>query len=160
MCECKSEPDVASFYLAKSELFSSQKGYDPQQDLITAKSLTPDDWRASSRLIECDISQNQAKKALDIAKVSIKEFPSNNLLKYAYAKSLMANKQYAECKQAVAKTVILPSEGKRYGRVTYRRACLMEGIEYYRKSRYNSAIKSITSAKLWPENLGVENLFR
>ena len=157
--QCKSQPDVAAFYLAKSELFSNQKGYDPQEDLITARSLAPDDWRASSRLIEYYLSQNQAKKALEIAKESIKIFPSNNLLKYTYAKSLMANSQYTDCKHALAKTVILPSEGARYGRVTYRQACLMEGIEYYKKGRYNSAIKSITSAKLWPENLGVGKPF-
>jgi hypothetical protein len=57
------------------------------------------------------------------------------------------------------KTVILPSEGERYGRLTYRQACLMESIENFEQKKYNEAIKSLYSARLWPENLGVGKPF-
>jgi hypothetical protein len=55
----------------------------------------------------------------------------------------------------LANTVILPSEGARYGRATYRQACIMEGVDYYKSKKLNSALKSIGKARLWPENLGV-----
>jgi hypothetical protein len=67
----------------------------------------------------------------------------------------MADGQYTACRKTLAETVILPNEGARYGRVTYRQACLMEGIDHFKKGKYNSALKSIDNARLWPENLGV-----
>jgi tetratricopeptide (TPR) repeat protein len=67
----------------------------------------------------------------------------------------MADGQYSACRKTLEGTTILPSEGARYGRVTYQQACLMEGIEHYRKGRFNAALQSIQYARQWPENLGV-----
>jgi tetratricopeptide (TPR) repeat protein len=157
--KCGNEPDFASFYLTKVELFREQEGYYPEPDLIMANELAPDQWRTFSYLIDYYLSKNQSNEALVVASEAIKKFPDNNLLKYSYATCLMADGQYSACKEALAKTVILPSEGARYGRLTYRQACLMESIENFEQKKYNEAIKSLYSARLWPENLGVGKPF-
>jgi len=157
--QCGLEPDEAAFYLAKSSLFENQPGYDAEDDLIKAHELAPDEWRTSSMLIEYYLSHNQTEKALQFASAGIAQFPSNNLLKYSYAEALIANQQYEDCKKALATTYILPSEGARYGRVTYRRACLMQAIELLEDGKIDAATSAIAEARLWPENLGVGKPF-
>jgi len=152
--KCGDSPDYTYFFLAKSRLFNGKPGYNNEKDLLRARSLGMEEWRTSEKLIEHYLSNNQIDQALGIAKESITKFPSNDVMKYVYAKCLMADKQYSSCKQALANTTILPSEGARYGRVTYRQACMMESIELYEKGKYSSAIKSAGQARLWPENLG------
>jgi tetratricopeptide (TPR) repeat protein len=152
--KCGDSPDYPYFFLAKASLFKGKTGYDGEGDLIKARELGIEDWRTSEELIEYYLVNTQVDRALDIAKESITKFPSNDVLKYVYAKCLMADKQYSACKEALAKTTILPSEGARYGRTTYRQACMMESIEFYGKGKYSSAIKSAEQARLWPENLG------
>ena len=80
-------------------------------------------------------------------------------MKYAHAKCLLANNQFTACKEELANTVILPSEGARYGRLTYRQACIMEALEYLEKGNCRQSLISIREAKLWPENLGVGRPF-
>ena len=157
--KCGNKPDYAPFYMAKANFFRDHENYDPEYDLNKANFLDPDQWRTFAGLIDYYLSENRTSEALDAAKKSIKRFPLNNELKYTYAKCLIADGQYEACRKALAETVILPSEGARYGRVTYRQACLMEGIDHFKKRKYNSAIKSISNARLWPENLGVGKPF-
>jgi tetratricopeptide (TPR) repeat protein len=157
--KCDDQPDYAPFYLAKADLFRDIRGYDPENDLKKANSLDPNQWRTYASLIDFYLSGNKTREALDVAEKSVKKFSDNHELKYTYAKCLMANGQYSACRKALAETVILPNEGARYGRVTYQQACLMEGVDYFRKRKYNSAIKSIKNARLWPENLGVGKPF-
>ncbi len=152
--KCGNSPDYPYFYLAKAALLNEQVDYDKEKDLLKAKELGKGDWRTSEKLIEFYLANNKIKNALNIARKSIAKFPSNDVLKYVYAKCLMADEQYSACKKALSKTTILPSEGARYGRVTYRQACLMEAIKLYEKANYSSAIKSSNQARLWPENLG------
>lgn len=152
--DCFNSPDYPYFYLAKASLFEGDKDYNAEEDLLRANELASNDWRTSEKLTEYYLANNQVSKALRNAKESITMFPSNDVLKYVYAKCLMADKQYSACKKTLANTTILPSEGARYGRVTYRQACMMEGVELYQKRKYNSAINSTKEARLWPENLG------
>ncbi len=152
--KCGDSPDYPYFYLAKASLFEEESGYDGEGDLKRARELGIEDWRTSEKLIEYYLANGHVERALDIAKESIVKFPSNDVLKYVYAKCLMADGQYSACKKALENTTILPSEGARYGRTTYRQACMMESVELYEKGKYNSAIKSTEQARLWPENLG------
>ncbi|MCG8306804.1 MAG: DUF5107 domain-containing protein [Cytophagales bacterium] len=157
---CGDDPDVATFYLAKSALFSKNDDYDEEQDLEKALALDANQWRIYARLEEYYLSKNRSEEALAVAEKSMKKFPENNVLKYNYAKCLMADGQYSACKEVLSTTVILPSEGARYGRVTYRQSCLMEALELYRAGRYSAALRSVNSARLWPENLGVGKPFQ
>jgi tetratricopeptide (TPR) repeat protein len=67
----------------------------------------------------------------------------------------LANGLYAESLNELEKTTILPFEGARYGRVTYRQAAVMESIQLFEKQKFEEAIETIKKARLWPENLGV-----
>jgi tetratricopeptide (TPR) repeat protein len=156
---CKDLPDYAPFYIARANFLRGKGDYDPEKDLTKANALDPDQWRTYAGLIDLYLSGNRTREALEVAERSIKRFPDNHELKYTYAKCLMADGQYSACRKALAETVILPNEGARYGRVTYQQACLMEGVDHFKKKKYNSTIKSINSARLWPENLGVGKPF-
>lgn len=157
--QCGSAPNYPYFYLAKSTLFEGHDDYNPEQDLQKARSLGPEEWRAAERLINFYLGKNQVEEALAIAELSISKFADNDIIKYVYAKCLIADKQYTACKKALATTTILPNEGARYGKVTYQQACLMEAMTFYEKGKYEEAIESSKEARLWPENLGVGKPF-
>jgi Tfp pilus assembly protein PilF len=148
------QPEDPYFYFAKSLLFSGEEGYSPEEDLTIAHNSGYKDWRSYDKLIDYYLRTNQTKKALEFAKEAIRKFPSNNTLKYVYSKCLMAEGQYADARKALMKTIILPSEGARYGRTTYRQACIMESLRLYKRGQYKSAIGLISQSRLWPENLG------
>ena len=148
------EPDNPYFYLAKSALLSGEKGYSPEEDLIKAKNLGADDWRTYRNLNDYYLQNGQSEQALIIAEEALKKFPDNNTLKYVYAKCLMAVGQYSNARKSLMGTTILPNEGARYGRITYRQACIMEIIDLYQKKQYRNALKLISKSRLWPENLG------
>jgi tetratricopeptide (TPR) repeat protein len=148
------QPDDPSFYISKSLLFTGEKGYSPEKDLIKAHNLGNKNWRTYNKLIDYYLRSNQTKQALNFAKEAIRKFPSNNTLKYVYSKCLMAEGLYFDAKEALMRTTILPSEGARDGRTTYRQACIMESLRFYEKGNYNAAIELIDQSRLWPENLG------
>lgn len=148
------KPESPYFYIAKSLLFDDEDSYTPEKDLIRAQSLGFEDWRTSEKLIDYYLQSGQSGKALKIAKQALSKFDSNNTLKYVYAKCLMSEGQYSNARNSLMRTTILPSEGARYGRVTYRQACIMEAVELYEKKQFKSAIKLIGKSRLWPENLG------
>lgn len=151
---CGDSPDHPYFYVARTAVLGNEPGYDAEQDLLKAKGLAEDDWRIAVRLISRFLSQGRAEEALVLVKASVAKFPENNTLKYEYAKCLMAVGEYARAREMLAKTVILPSEGARYGRTTYRQACIMEGIRSCKERKFSGAIRLAGLARLWPENLG------
>lgn len=148
------QPDNPYFYIAKSILFANEKEYSPEEDLNKAKSLGADDWRTFEKLIDYYLQNSQSERALINAEEALKKFPANNTLKYIYAKCLMAEGQYSNARKALMNTTILPNEGARFGRITYRQACIMEIIELYKQKKYKTAVKLISQSRLWPENLG------
>lgn len=152
--ECDSSPEYPYFYVARTSALSGEPGYDAEQDLLKAKTLGENDWRIAERLISYYLSCNRSAEALALVKMSAVKFPSNNTLKYVYAKCLMAVGEYTRAREMLATTVILPSEGARFGRTTYRQACIMEGIRSCEEGKYNAAIRLSGLARLWPENLG------
>lgn len=148
------QPGYPYFYLARASLLAGETDYNPEHDLLKARASGVEDWRISERLIDFYLQDNQTARALEMARESLKKFPSNNTLKYVYAKCLMADGKYAAARKALMETTILPNEGARYGRVTYRQACIMESIEWYKEGKYRKAVELTELARLWPENLG------
>ena len=157
--ECNNFPDAHFFYLSRKELFSSEKSYNPEYDLKKAFELGKDDWRTSLAMIDFYLSKDMASEALDISKKSLELFPENDVLQYNYAKCLLANGFYSECLNELENTVILPNEGARYGRITYRQAAVMKSLQLLKENKYEEAMKFIEKARLWPENLGVGRPF-
>ena len=132
-------PDYPYFYLARASLLSINEDYNPEHDLLKAWDTVIKDWRIFERLIDFYLQNNRTAKALEFAEESLRWFPSNNTLKYVYAKCQMANGEYTKARKALTKTTILPNEGARYGRVTYRQACIMESIDWYNRGKYKKS---------------------
>jgi len=153
--QCGNTPGRFWFYAAKPGLFGDEESYDPEDDLLKARSLKPDEWRPSKMLIDYYLDKKDTKQALDIANKALEDFPSNYEVRYAVAKCLLANGQFSECLEVLEGSNILPNEGASRGRVIYRQATLMKAIEFYRQKDFESARQFVDQARLWPENLGV-----
>ncbi len=152
-------PQSPYFYLARNELFNADKSYNAEGDLKKAFELGSDDWRTSLAVIDYYLGKNRTAEALEASKKSLEMFPASDALKYTYAKSLLANGLYSESLNELENTVILPHEGARHGRITYRQAAVMESLQQYRDNNFAGAVKTIEKARLWPENLGVGRPF-
>lgn len=72
-----------------------------------------------------------------------------------HAQALLLNKKYREADAVLKKINILPHEGATNGREMYREVKLMQAAQLMGKKNYKSALKFISEARLWPENLGV-----
>ncbi|HZH71691.1 MAG TPA: tetratricopeptide repeat protein, partial [Mariniphaga sp.] len=152
-------PQYPYFYLARNELLSEDKEYNAEKDLKKAQELGSTDWRTSLAVIDYYLSKNKVSEALDASTKSMQLFPEIEALKYTYAKSLLANGRYSESLNELENTVILPHEGARHGRITYRQAAVMASLQHYKNENYDEALSSIAKARLWPENLGVGQPF-
>ena len=152
-------PGSPYFYLARNELLGADQNYNPEQDLSRARNLGADDWRTSLAVIDYYLGKNRTPEALQASRESLERFPENDALKYTYAKCLLANGLYSESLRELENTVILPNEGARQGRITYRQAAVMESLGNFKENRFAESLKSIEKARLWPENLGVGRPF-
>lgn len=153
--ECGQIPDSPSFYLSKVALFKDEKAFNAEDDLLRALSINKNNWRAYLAIIDFYLSSGKTPQALQYAEESTNLFPASDVLRYNYAKCLLANGKYSESLNILENTVILPFEGASYGRTTYRQAAIMEGLSFCRNADYNQALASVQKARLWPENLGV-----
>lgn len=152
--QCGNEPDSYSFYISRKKLFRDDDSYNSEKDLLKSFDLGKSDWRTSQYLIDYYLDINDVDKALKSAEIGTSLFPSNDILKYQYATCLLSKGEYAACRNILEKTTIIPSEGARYGRLTYHQACVMEAIENYNNTNFNEALNFIVDARKWPENLG------
>jgi hypothetical protein len=50
---------------------------------------------------------------------------------------------------------VLPNEGASEGRLLWKEMNLMQAVVNFKDKKYNEALKNITDARLWLENLGV-----
>lgn len=153
--QCGNSSDSPYFYLTKADLFSNDKNYDSEKDILRALELKNDEWRTHLALIEYYLSKNNAVKALEVSKNALTLFPENDVIKFTNARCLLANELYSESLKELENTVILPNEGAQGGRITYRLAAIMESIMFYRDGKIDDALVSVEKAKVWPENLGV-----
>ncbi|MBT3751366.1 MAG: DUF5107 domain-containing protein, partial [Bacteroidetes bacterium] len=64
-------PGYAPFYLTKYNLFSGVEGYNPEPDLLKAKSLDPNNWRTSMALVDYYLQTNSLTKALSESKQAV-----------------------------------------------------------------------------------------
>lgn len=148
------EPDFAPFYLTKAKLFLGTENYSAEADLLKAKSIDSNSWRTSKALIAYYRQNNRIPEALNEAKKSVDKFKDNFLIEYDYARCLIENEQFKSCLDILNEITILPAEGARSGRTTYRQACIILAIQHYQKKQYKTALSYVEKARLYPENLG------
>ncbi|MGH9855435.1 MAG: tetratricopeptide repeat protein, partial [Blastocatellia bacterium] len=154
---CGSAPDYAPFYAARASLVRKVGvGGDSLADWMKAAQLDPKQWRYGKFLAEyySEDRIGQFDKAMQTAKAYYEQSPENYQLGALYAKTLLLGKQYKQCDDLLANINILPYEGATEGIRIYKEARLMLALERMKANDYASALRFVTSAKQWPENLG------
>ena len=152
--QCGDQPDFAPFYIVRSEVL---KGLDDtlcEKDLLKALSLDKQ-WRYYQYLSNFYISHGEYAKATALAGPYYKSHPEDFRMGTVYARALLLGKKYSEADAVLSHLNIIPVEGATGGREMYREAKLMLAVELMKKKNFRGAMKFISQADLWPENLGV-----
>ena len=125
-----------------------------EKDLKKALSLD-NQWRYHMLLANYYIDKRQYEKALLITGPFYHSHPQDFIMGALHAKTLLLNRKYKEADALLTKINIIPYEGATGGHELYREAKLMQAARLMQKKNYKSALKFISEAGLWPENLGV-----
>jgi tetratricopeptide (TPR) repeat protein len=152
--ECGERPDYAPFYAGRALAFEGASRERSMADLERAARLDPNQWRFGRMLAERQLRQGQPVRALETAGAYAARFPDSYILGMLHAKALLANGRYRESADRLARLRVIPYEGSVEGRRLYRETWLMLAAEAFRKSDLARALRSIDTARLWPENLG------
>jgi len=143
-------PSFAPFYAFRAALDSSGA----RVDLEHAAALDPS-WRYANLLAEYELAHGNPARAGEIAKKFYAAHRDNYIMGLLYARTLLANRQYAECTQLLRGLNIIPFEGATIAHDVYRDALLAQAGDCIRRRQFDKARKLIAEAKQWPENLGV-----
>jgi tetratricopeptide (TPR) repeat protein len=152
--ECGERPDYAPFYAGRALVFEGTSQERPIADLERAARLDPGQWRFGKMLAERQLRQAAPAQALETARTYAARFPDNYILGMMHVKALLANGRYRESAEHLARLHVIPYEGSLEGRRLYRETWLMLAVEAFRKNDLAGALRSIDTARLWPENLG------
>jgi len=153
--DCGNQPGYFAFYLTRFGVLNGDSDYDGESDLKKAMELNQNEWRCYKALSDYYGAEQKYTEASEWAKKGFTQFPDNYVLAYQLAKNLLILGKSQESLNILTKTNILPNEGARSGRVTYRQACIMDALSKLRNNKNKSALARINQAREWPENLGV-----
>lgn len=154
LVSCRDNPDYAPFYAYRSEIMRGKDDSLCEKDLKKALSLD-NQWRYHMLLANYYIDKRQYEKALLITGPFYHSHPQDFIMGALHAKTLLLNRKYKEADALLTKINIIPYEGATGGHELYREAKLMQAARLMQKKNYKSALKFISEAGLWPENLGV-----
>ncbi|HOB84453.1 MAG TPA: hypothetical protein PKM76_08440, partial [Bacteroidales bacterium] len=157
--QCGEMPDSYGFYLTRGT-FRQRNGGNPEQDLLKALSLSPDNWRTYHVLYGFYSSLNRYDKALDITRRAMKIAGDSYIIKFDHALALLYNGYYDESIKILEKTEILPHEGAGSGRVAWKTANLLNSLKNFSENKARKALIYANNAYKWPENLGVGRPFK
>jgi tetratricopeptide (TPR) repeat protein len=152
--ECGEIPDFAPFYIVRSEMLKGSDDARCENDIKKAVSLDGQ-WRYYQYLANYYIAHAQYDKAIELTGAYYKSHPDDFRLGTTYARALLLGRKYSEADAVLTRLNIIPVEGATGGREMYREAKLMQAVEQMKKKNFNGAVKFISQADLWPENLGV-----
>lgn len=155
LSSCGEAPEYAPFYAARAQLgWKSKAGSDPLADAEKSARLDPREWRYGRLLAEYHMTSPQPERALQIAQKYHEQEPDNYQIGALYARTLLLNRQYQACSDLLGRLNLLPYEGSTEGRLLYKEAQLMLALEKMKAGDHAGALKFISAARLWPENLG------
>jgi len=143
-------PSFAPFYAFRAAMDSSGA----KADLEHAFALDAS-WRYAKLLAEYMLAHGDPTRAGEIAKKFYAAHRDNYIMGLLYARTLLANHQYAACTQLLRGLTIIPFEGATVAHDVYRDALLAQAEECMHRRQFDKAKKLIAEAKQWPENLGV-----
>lgn len=154
LLSCGDRPEFASFYLLRGDYRRDADPVRAMKEYMRALELDRDTWRAYVRLVRIFSDEGETSKALEYARIGAERFPGNQILQHEYARALLHGGAYERCLKILEQIHILPHEGARYGRDTYRQACVLHALTFIDSGQYTECLKWIERARLWPENLG------
>ena len=154
LVSCSDVPDIAPFYANRAEILKGKNDSQCETDLKRALSLD-NQWRYQMRLALYYNDHHQYEKALSITEAFYLSHPQHFIMSSLHAKNLLLNRKYKEADALLTKNNIIPSEGATEGHELFREAKLMQAAQLMQKKNYKAALKFISEARLWPENLGV-----
>lgn len=153
--DCGNEADYFAFYLTRFKFLNGNTDYNGESDLLRALDLDQNQWRCYLALSNYYEKEQKYTKALEWAENGFTKYPENYILAFQKAKNLLITGNYEESLNILTKTTILPNEGARAGRITYRQACIMDALSKLKNNKNKGAFTRISQAREWPENLGV-----
>lgn len=151
-------PDDGLFYLNRSQLLAERNNYNPIPDLETANQ-TSNEWRIDHYLSQNHLLQKNYMAALSSAKEAIQSDPENYIVRMDAIKALLHLEKYEEAIEIMKSTRVLPYEGASSGRILYEVAYTGHAINLYKTKKYQQALQSIKTAKIWDESMGVGKPF-
>jgi hypothetical protein len=154
LTSCGDTPDYAPFYATRAEILKGKDDSRCEADLKKALSLDKQ-WRYHVLLANFYNNHQKYDKALEITAPYYKANTQNFVIGSLHAQTLLLNRKFREADAVLQKINILPHEGATNGREMYREVKLMQAAQLMGKKNYKSALKFISEARLWPENLGV-----
>ncbi|HRH41048.1 MAG TPA: DUF5107 domain-containing protein [Pyrinomonadaceae bacterium] len=144
-------PNFAPFYALRAEKIAETA----ENDLRRAIALDGNEWRYGKLLTDYYLANKRNAEALETARQFSNRFPANYMLSMLYAKTLLANRKFAESDKILAAVHVLPYEGATDGRRLYRLTKLMQAVELIKANEFAKALEFTKQAREWHENLGV-----
>lgn len=145
------KPDFYGFYLTRAcRMYAGC-----EKDYHKAMSLSPSNFVCYLELAKFYIDKSCFSEAVEILeRYRIYDKVNSYInLKLASAYSYIGN--YKSAISLLQNSNVLPNEGSLAGRNTWKECNLAFAANLIRKKNYNEALKHISMARLWPENLGV-----
>jgi len=151
---CGNEPDYAPFYLARGDFFRNEDATLALDNYREALRLGPDEWRTYSACTALLNERGMFDGALAVARSGAQRLPGNYMLRFALARTFLFNGDHGSSLAILDTLTILPFEGARYGRDTYRQACVLSAAAEISRGDHQAARLLLARARLWPERLG------
>jgi Tfp pilus assembly protein PilF len=154
--QCGDKPDFAPFYLARGAAFDGDKLKSDfiGQNYAKAVQMAPDEWRTWNYQTNHLFDNSQFEKSYTGAKEAYKRFTQNPVVSISYAKALLNTDRLNESINVLNKTLVLPQEGAQEGHEIYEAANLSLALKMIEQKKYQAALKYLSDARKWPENLG------
>jgi Flp pilus assembly protein TadD len=157
--ECGDQPDFAPFYVCRGQLAKTQSPEDEERNYQKALDVGRNEWRTYRLLGSFHNERGEFEKALRVLDGGARRFGSSYVMLFDYAQTLLYNRRYDESLAILDTLTVLPFEGARYGRQTYRETCDLYALQKIKDSDYAGALDLVAKARLWPERLGVGKPF-
>jgi tetratricopeptide (TPR) repeat protein len=149
---CGTQPEFVPFYLAKSDLFSSDS-ITAFASLDKAWQLDPLQWRTGYKLAQFYISHKQLDNARAVTAQNYKVHPASFIVGLQYAQVLRLAGQYSDALGVLARLQMLPAEGDVNAHSLFRETNILLALEYMKTGKWKKAVVTLNQAETWPENL-------
>ena len=155
----QNEPDYGPFYLARGSLRKTMGEAGAGSDFVRSLELRPELWQGWLTVIKHFHDRGQWDTALHYSNMAMERFPGNFNVEIAHSRSLLYNGKHGEAATVLESADVLPSELSSSSRQLYEWAVLRTSMDEIRRGNWATAIKTLSIAREWPENLGLGRPF-